>query len=70
MNGNFYPKGTLKDRIIETLSKKFPSTAKELHAECCQNNSCTYQAVHKALHELLNDKIVKNIDSNSNYSTP
>lgn len=53
--------GSTKGSIIEILSKKWPLTAKKIYFELTKNYSLpiTYQAVHKTLKELNENKILE-----------
>jgi hypothetical protein len=48
--------------IIEILGKSFPVTLNQVFSQLKQNKHVTYQAVHKAIKELVDEKIVEKID--------
>ena len=51
---------TTKEMIINELSRSWPLSLKKIYYECKKSGkSITYQAVHKALKELIKDGVVK-----------
>lgn len=56
---NVLRKHTLKERVILELSEKWPQTQKELFRKLCMASAkCTYQAIHKSVHELVEDGVL------------
>jgi len=58
---SFLGVSSTKSNIIELLSQKWPLTAKKIYGELSKNYSSgiTYQAMHKALKELTESKILE-----------
>ncbi len=48
-----------KEKIIELLSSEWPLTAKKIFHNVSKSISITYQAVHKSLQELIQNKILE-----------
>jgi len=62
--GQSKKKWKVKDSIINILSHTFPLSVKEIRQEINRryNKSITYQAVHKKLNDLIENRIVKRTD--------
>ena len=60
-------KGGTKDLIIELLSREWPLSAKEIHNRLKREHSseCSYQATHKLLNQLAEEKVV--VKEGKNY---
>jgi len=50
---------TVKEKIIQILSNEFPLSARKIYNKIKNENSVSYQAVHKALKELVDENIVE-----------
>lgn len=51
-----------KSLIIYVLREKFPLSLTQLYKEIKQSKKVSYQGVHKAIKELVNDKIVEKLE--------
>lgn len=65
MLASIFEKGTLKERVVQCLGQSWPLSHKEVYAYCCPTHEFSYQAVYKALHELLTDGVVEKTSSGS-----
>ncbi len=58
--------GGAKGRIIDILSRKCPLSAQSIYMGIRKQKACTYQAVHKILHDMTQHGIL--IKENRNYA--
>ncbi len=54
---------TVKDYLVQFLSQKWPSNPKQLHQLMRKSTDVSYQAVHKALNELVDEKVLVRKDN-------
>lgn len=53
----------VKEQVIQFLSSQWPLSAKSLYLKVRKQKSCTYQAVHKMLQEMLREGILAKQDN-------
>ncbi len=63
MQAYIFEKGTLKERVVQCLGQSWPLSHREIYAFCCPTRKFSYQAVYKALHELLQDGVIEKTSS-------